>query len=369
MRVGLTIGRVSKGEIGDADILFLFDRAGVGGAEEVQKEILKSAEEYESLTIISSGNSEKKYLYDYSRFSSIWDLSAFCSGILGRWLVAGYLAALIKKSAPPLVFGSRSGLFYDLLIALDKELPETMFVDLFHACDDNIEYYSLEVVPRIDRRIVIDAMTYSRLRTLYSSRESMRDIDHLLLIENGVKIPQPIPRKAGSMPVSLYVGRDAPVKRVYLIRRIAETLRECPFVLAGVEKRREDPPNLRALGIVENPGPIYERSDILLITSTREGFPMAVMEAMAHGVIPICTDVGGISTHLSHEENGFLIDSKQSEDAIVADFVRSIERLKNDEALRARISRNAYLYAKNNFDIERFRKRYQKLFREWIGEK
>ncbi len=369
MTAGFLIGKISKRDIDDVDILFLFNQAGVGGAEKVQKEVLKCAEEFKNLTIISSGKSEKRYLSDYSRFSSIWDLSDFSSGILGRWIVAGYLAALIRKSRPPLVFGSRSGLFYDLLIALNRKLPDMTFVDLFHACDNNIEYYSMEVVPKIDRRIVIDGMTYSRLRSLYSSKESTRNIDHLLLVENGVKIPPPIPRETDSAPVSLYVGRDAPVKRVHLIRRIAERVRECPFLLVGVEKHRKDPPNLRALGIVENPESVYERSDLLLITSTREGFPMAVMEAMAHGVIPVCTDVGGISTHLRNGENGFLIDSEQSEDAIVTDFVRYIELLKNDETLRSRISRQAYIYATNNFDIEKFRKTYKKLFHEWIGGK
>jgi len=91
------------------------------------------------------------------------------------------------------------------------------------------------------------------------------------------------------------------------------------------------------------------------------------MEAMAYGVIPVCTDVGGISRHIVDGVNGFLITERE-EDRIVEAFVQRIKRLKTDKALRRRMADAAYRYARNHFDIRRFRRGYQEFFAEISGE-
>ena len=50
---------------------------------------------------------------------------------------------------------------------------------------------------------------------------------------------------------------------------------------------------------------IYRQSDVLIITSSEEGFPMVVMEAMAIGCIILATPVGDLPAHIHNEQQGF----------------------------------------------------------------
>lgn len=52
---------------------------------------------------------------------------------------------------------------------------------------------------------------------------------------------------------------------------------------------------------------LLERADVFVLPSHAEGFPNALLEAMAKGLPAICSDVGGIRDSLIDGENGFLI--------------------------------------------------------------
>jgi glycosyltransferase involved in cell wall biosynthesis len=83
---------------------------------------------------------------------------------------------------------------------------------------------------------------------------------------------------------------------------------------------------------------------------------------MACGVVPISTDVGGISEHIHNGRNGFLVKN-ESEDLIVKNVCNVISELVSNELLVDRISTEAYEYAKINFNCEKFCSRYRKLIR------
>ena len=53
---------------------------------------------------------------------------------------------------------------------------------------------------------------------------------------------------------------------------------------------------------------IIRRCSAVILPSKNEGLPMALLEGMAHGLIPISTRVGGIPDLISHGNNGLLID-------------------------------------------------------------
>lgn len=59
--------------------------------------------------------------------------------------------------------------------------------------------------------------------------------------------------------------------------------------------------------------PVYENLDYLFLTSLNEGTPVAVIEAMAGGVLVIATDVGGVGDIVSDGESGFLVPSNDPE--------------------------------------------------------
>ena len=58
---------------------------------------------------------------------------------------------------------------------------------------------------------------------------------------------------------------------------------------------------------------LLEQADVFVLPSHAEGFPNALLEAMAKGLPAICTNVGGIPDSLIDGENGFLIPPRQSE--------------------------------------------------------
>lgn len=56
----------------------------------------------------------------------------------------------------------------------------------------------------------------------------------------------------------------------------------------------------------------HAAADVALLTSTREGFPNSIIEAMAMGRPVIATDVGGVRDAVSHGRTGYVCDASDS---------------------------------------------------------
>ena len=91
---------------------------------------------------------------------------------------------------------------------------------------------------------------------------------------------------------------------------------------------------------------IYERSDVLLIPSIREGFPVCVMEASAMGIPSVGYDVPGVRDSICHNVNGMLSKFQN-----LADFTYNVEILLNHEKL-GQFRNSCREYAKNNFSAK-----------------
>ena len=51
----------------------------------------------------------------------------------------------------------------------------------------------------------------------------------------------------------------------------------------------------------------YNKIDLFFVSSQHEGEPLTLIEAMATGCFPVCTDVGIVSELITHERNGLII--------------------------------------------------------------
>ncbi|WP_224982617.1 glycosyltransferase [Geomonas agri] len=369
VRAGMLCGNMLPGT--RSRLYFFFPFFHVGGAERVHAEIVKLASGDNPRIVITNRSRNAAFKDEFARAGNLWDLSRLLELLPLQAFLRGYLAAVINKSDAALVFGCNTPFFYTLLPYLR---PDVRVVDLIHAFGGGIEEVSLPYCDRIDRRIVIDYRTLEDMRRLYAARGLSEDLmDRIDVVENGVAIPATKPERTATERLQvLYVGRGSEEKRVHLVGRIARLCHmqgvPADFTLVGAltdAVAAADQAYCRFAGELPDPEAVaaaYRASDILLLTSEREGFPMVVMEAMANGVVPATTDVGGISHHLRDGENGFILGDCRDEDGLVSRFAAIVARLHQDRRLLHRLSDAAYAHAVANFSGKGFDSYYGKLF-------
>jgi len=92
---------------------------------------------------------------------------------------------------------------------------------------------------------------------------------------------------------------------------------------------------------------IMQRSDLLILTSTTEGLPRSILEAMATGLPVIATKVGGVPEIIRDGVDGILVDSGDS-DAIA----EALERFLNP-SVRSAMGQAARKNVRENFTIQK----------------
>ena len=83
---------------------------------------------------------------------------------------------------------------------------------------------------------------------------------------------------------------------------------------------------------------LYQWADVVVMPSRFEGVPLILLEAQRLGVVVIATDVGAVAEIVTDRVDGFLVDPRAAEAAIVSDFVAIIGELASDRAMLHRIS-------------------------------
>lgn len=96
---------------------------------------------------------------------------------------------------------------------------------------------------------------------------------------------------------------------------------------ADLERQVSDDPLLaervRFKGFASNAAENLDRYSFILLTSSYEGFGLVLIEAMAHGCIPVAYDIRyGPSEVIDHEVNGFLTDSVEGVTSAVERLIR-----------------------------------------------
>jgi glycosyltransferase involved in cell wall biosynthesis len=190
----------------------------------------------------------------------------------------------------------------------------------------------------------------------------------------GVAIPTAVkPRGTGSGPLRiLYLGRITnPQKRVHLFLQILEELKRSgiPFqwTIAGEGDQLADLKRLMAsdrLGQqVLFPGPLpnsqvpalLERHDVFLLASVAEGLPVSLLEAMAHGVVPVVSDLESGIRDVVNSTNGTLVPVND-----VDGYARAIIRLHEHRDELAAKSIAAHERVNKEFSVEAMADRWLK---------
>ncbi len=102
---------------------------------------------------------------------------------------------------------------------------------------------------------------------------------------------------------------------------------------------------------------VLKNCNVFLLPSFFEGLPMALLESMSFGLVPIVTDVGSIKHVITDGENGIFVNRYSSEDIVLA-----IEKLSVDKDYKHQLSRNARRYIFENFSPKEYIDQLIKLY-------
>ncbi|HWR01974.1 MAG TPA: glycosyltransferase [Chlorobaculum sp.] len=112
-------------------------------------------------------------------------------------------------------------------------------------------------------------------------------------------------------------------------------------------------------GFQSNPYPWLAASDIFAVTSTNEGLPNALLEAMYLGNAPISTRAGGADEAIDDGSNGFMLDYGE-----VETLAATLWKLCQSPDLRREMSEKARETIVERFSVERMKNEIARFCRE-----
>lgn len=121
--------------------------------------------------------------------------------------------------------------------------------------------------------------------------------------------------------------------------------------------------HVRLLGFRNDAAAWLKDADLFVLSSVREGLPIALLEAMALGVPSVVTDVGGCGEAVRHGVDGLIVPPRDP--AALADAVL---RLLDDPELRGRMGAAAASRAAESFGIEGTARRYLDVYTQALGQ-
>ena len=202
--------------------------------------------------------------------------------------------------------------------------------------------------------------------------------NRIVAVYNGMPdVPRHLRANAGATPPRLVmVARFGPQKDHSTLLRALAGLQEYAWTIDLVG----DGPLLAqmksyaaALGISERVRFLGQRLDVeqilagsqvSLLTTNWEGFPLSILESMRAGLPVIASAVGGIGEAIEDGETGYLVprgDADQLRDRLT--------RLLTDPAQRIRLGSNGRRRYENQFTLEHFVSQTLAVYRNVLGER
>ncbi len=343
-------------------IFMFFSNADVGGAMKVNADIVDCIKEQNPLVIFAKKplNNEFKFLFENTGAKILY-LDKYIDNKLYHFVnifFRGVFASWINNDPKPVVFGGECLYFYKILPHIKAS---TKTVELCHV--NRWINFTQAFAKYIDQRV-------------FSTQQIKRDVENqyktngvpeiflkkIFFIDNKIDIPTY--KKVINKKIEvLYVGRDGPQKRVYLIAEIAKQLNRLntkihfSFVGDVAQSVPEETQQFCTMyGIIkekEKLNAIYDTADVLILTSAFEGLPIVVMDMMARGKIVLSTAVSGIPDYITHMETGMLIFEKE-ENKIIEQAINLLELLEKDRHLLQEIGQKSYAFASTKFSAKAF---------------
>ncbi len=134
-----------------------------------------------------------------------------------------------------------------------------------------------------------------------------------------------------------------------------------PLEIAGAGPLRPDAPNVKYLGWQTDLTPHFHRWSIFLMPATNEGFGLAALEAMAHGLPVVAFNSGALPELVLHNETGLL----STPETLSAD----LRTLIGNPALRAGLGHAAQTRVRTHFSPERMAAQTAELYETLLSDR
>lgn len=201
--------------------------------------------------------------------------------------------------------------------------------------------------------------------------------EQLKLVPNGTQIRAVVEKAMSAPPRLLSVGRLVPPKDyanlLRAVRGLLDSGVEVVLQVAGDGPLRESlAEQIQALGLDsrvtllgsrQDVSALMDMSDIFVISSSREGQPLVLLEAMAASMPIVTTGVGGIPQTVDHEREALVVpaDNPQAISAAIARLIR-------EPSLREALGRQARRRATSQFSITAVAARHLELYQELVAQ-
>lgn len=368
--LGKAIGFLSPLKTKHRAILF-FSNADIGGATKVNADIANCIKHLQPLIIFSKTpkNNQFEDIFKIDGVRVI-DLHKKIDNKFFHFIniiYRGIIAVWIRQQNIKLVFGGECIYFYKIIPQLASGVKR---IELCHL--DTWMGYSIGFIDYIDLRIFSTKALKRKIENQYRDNNlAVKYFEKLLFIENYIDIPAALKNANETLQV-IFVGRGAPQKRVHLIAAIAEAMYKAGdqihFSFIGDVENIIDAalfPYCTFYGNIKDQhylNEIYQKSDVLILTSAYEGLPVVVMQMMAYGKVVVSTAVNGIPDYVKHLETGLLI-TETEEPAIINEGVSLLRLLINNKILTEKLGQKSRALAQTLFSKEEFCNSYREVFK------
>ena len=196
------------------------------------------------------------------------------------------------------------------------------------------------------------------------------------ILSNAIEVGEKKDVAGGEVPNLLYLGRIDKNKGIKeIVSAFTKLYKEMRFrfVLCGdgpdrvgfeEELRNIMGDDFKYCGVVagEKKTEAILQSEIFILPSYFEGLPMAMLETMGFGLVPVVTSVGSIPLVIEHETNGILVNKKDADD-----FYLKLKALLNNRELICRLSKQAYNTVKERFNSDKFIARLEEIYEKVLS--
>ncbi|MCK4329374.1 glycosyltransferase, partial [candidate division WOR-3 bacterium] len=373
---------------GKKNILCIVPYMVVGGAEKVILNIAKGTDrEKFSFHIVTTEPANNVW---YNKFHPYFqNIIISTKRVASEKICNKYFRQLIKRLNIDMVLISNSLIGYKYLPQLKSEFKYVRTMDLLHAGESTGAVDGLEwVTPYLDRRICISNHLKEYIVKKYkSSGVGNSYIKRLRVIYNGIDTRQysldaQMKGKFKSqfgipddVKIISFNGRFSSEKNPLLFvdtaRRVIEKSPnyKLKFVMAGDGPEFDEVRNtidkygikdyFILTGMIDNIAEFLADTYVLLMVSKSEGFPIAILEAMAMKVPIISTNVGAVHEIIKDSVNGYLINPG---DNVVEQFACKILDLLSGNLNHSELAEKERETVVSKYSLETMGVKYQDVF-------